>query len=341
MGEIILFEDDAYNHKLDYFKNKYPELKDTKIRLTQDLGTSEEESTKGLQLVGLYNKEKNLIVLLECFAVDESCSVLAHEIAHALNWLVNKETGHTPLWKKWCEDIYAKTGVLADRLNSYDLTNASLGDPYSAYSKYCSYTSTYQLEKNNPTKISEGDDDTVIYIKRHKARVRYWMNQFASSLLKRADNHDDSKLREPELSMWRKMDEEPRYEYSEDPNSSYQRKLRRYKEVFELHYDHNRHHMEYFQRHNDEFGMDLLDLLEFICDQLLGYKFNVNYTKAMQECKRMEKKYGWASAEEENPHPIAALLEATIRNHFCSFGGLNIATREINKKPFQYFDITI
>lgn len=316
---MVLFKDELYNHKLDYFKGKYPVLKNTQIRLTQDLGKSIDPDTYGKERIGLYDVGRNLIILLDCYATEKGTSILAHEVAHALNWLVDQQMGHSKSWKKWCNDIYYKTGIMPNHSNS--VSNEMIGNPYAAYVKYCEKTSHYQLDKNNPAKIEPGDDDTVIYIKRHKARVRYWMNQFASSLLTRADNHDNSKLKEPEISLWRNMDKEPRYPYSEDPNSDYQQKLKRYRPVFELHYDHNRHHMEYFQRHNDEFGMDLLDLLEFICDQLLGYKFDVSYTKAMSECKRMEKKYGWVSEDSEMVHPIASLLEATIRNYFVTFGG--------------------
>lgn len=317
---MVLFKDELYNHKLDYFKGKYPVLKNTQIRLTQDLGKSINPDTYGEERIGLYDESHNLIILLDCYATERGTSILAHEVAHALTWLVDHERGHGDLWKKWCDNIYYKTGIMANHSSSV-YSNEAIGNPYAAYVKYCEKTSHYQLDKNNSAKIEPGDDDTVIYIKRHKARVRYWMNQFASSLLTRADNHDNTKLQEPEISLWRNMDKEPRYLYSEDPNSDYQQKLQRYRPVFELHYDHNRHHMEYFQRHNDEFGMDLLDMLEFICDQLLGYKFNVSYTKAMSECKRMEKKYGWVSEDPEVVHPIASLLEATIRNYFVTLGG--------------------
>ena len=50
-----------------------------------------------------------------------------------------------------------------------------------------------------------GQIDTEEYIKGHISRVRKHMNTFVQLLLKRAINHDKSKLEEPELSWWKEM----------------------------------------------------------------------------------------------------------------------------------------
>lgn len=109
------------------------------------------------------------------------------------------------------------------------------------------------------------------------------------------------------------MDKEPRYPYSEDPESDYQKKLRKYKPVFEQHWRNNRHHWEFFQMGLDPFGPEILDLIELICDQLLGYKFNVSYIKAMKDCQRLKTKFGLSEE-------LTTLIENTVRNYFVDLG---------------------
>lgn len=54
---------------------------------------------------------------------------------------------------------------------------------------------------------------TEEYIIRHKANVQSRMLKLSQLLKNRADLHDNSKLEEPELTEWKKMDKEPRYPY--------------------------------------------------------------------------------------------------------------------------------
>ena len=309
---MIIYKDSYFDSKLDYFKSKYPILKDTSIRLSQDLGRND----RGQIRVGTYDIPRNLIILLDSPIIDfYPNNTLAHEVAHALNWLIKKGRGHNTDWKTFCNDIYVKTGILPSHMGCYSTSEDSVGTGYISDFTYAQLK-TIQIINNPDTncKILEGDDDTVIYVKRHKARVRYWMTQFAEALLERADHHDDSKLKEPEISMWREMDKEPRYPYSEDPESDYQKKLRKYKPVFEQHWRNNRHHWEFFQMGLDPFGPEILDLIELICDQLLGYKFNVSYLEAMKDCQRLKTKFGLSEE-------LTTLIENTVRNHFVDFGG--------------------
>ena len=64
----------------------------------------------------------------------------------------------------------------------------------------------------------------------------------------------------------------------------------------------------------DPFGPEILDLIELICDQLLGYKFNVSYLEAMKDCQRLKTKFGLSEE-------LTTLIENTVRNHFVDFGG--------------------
>ena len=107
---------------------------------------------------------------------------------------------------------------------------------------------------------------TEEYIGGHISRVQKWISQFSAILYGRGLNHDKSKLCEPEFSMWKKMDQEPRYPYG---TKEYQEKINRYQGVFKHHYLHNKHHPEHWCGYY--FEMDLIDVIEMLCDWL-GYK---------------------------------------------------------------------
>lgn len=279
---------------LRYFRAKFPILSFTKACFTQRIDTD----TKGMVVVGYYDSTTNTIIILDDPRADFFMyETFAHEVAHAINWLRNKEHGHTDSWRAVCREVYEVTGILPSRVKNSWPDDCSMKQPKNPY-------------EGIPQTIKYGDDETVIYIKRHKERIKYWMTNFANALIQRAEVHDNSKLQEPELSMWRNMDKEPRYPYSEKPDSPYQQKLKRYYPVFEQHWKTNRHHLEYF-RYNEDFGLDLLDLIELICDQLLGYKMEMGYDRAMRECDRLQDRY-------DLPLPILDLIRNTVRNYFLT-----------------------
>lgn len=297
---------------LRYFQGKYPILKDTKAIFTQELGKDE----KGRIKTGVYSVEEDAIILLDNPAFDYNFyNIFAHEASHAINWKSNKVKGHGKKWTRICNDIYAKTGILPIRAegDKEDVSNNS---------SYDMGIAAYARNQGGPsevlsTTIDPKDDDTLIYIKRHKARIKFWMLNFSNFLIERAVHHDDTKLKDPEISMWRNMDKEPRHQYSEDPKSPYQQKLKKYFPVFEEHWKHNRHHLEYYRYNTEDFGLDLIDLVELICDQLLGYKYEVGYDKAMKECRRLEGKYPEIFGEKGIR--VIELMENTIRNYFVTF----------------------
>ena len=74
-----------------------------------------------------------------------------------------------------------------------------------------------------------GDLSTREYVEKHKRNVSKRIQMFISLLRNRADNHDNSKLSEPEYSLWCAMDMEPRYKYG---TPEYEDKLRRFRKVF-------------------------------------------------------------------------------------------------------------
>ena len=97
--------------------------------------------------------------------------------------------------------------------------------------------------------------------RRHIHRVQQLMYRFVHTLLNRCENHDRSKLEEPEKSGFEAMDAEPYFEYG---TPEYYEKQVRYKDVLEHHYRENSHHPEHYAGFIAE--MDLVDLLEMLCD---------------------------------------------------------------------------
>lgn len=99
---------------------------------------------------------------------------------------------------------------------------------------------------------------------RHIWQVQGLLYGAAMELLRRAHEHDQSKLVEPELTgfdYWRrKLDE------VEHDSPEYKAHLKEMDELLAHHYEHNRHHPEHFD--NGIHGMNLIDLLEMLCDWL-------------------------------------------------------------------------
>ena len=152
--------------------------------------------------------------------------------------------------------------------------------------------------------------DTEEYIKGHISRVRKHMNTFVQLLLKRAINHDRSKLEEPELSWWKEMDKEPRYPYGSE---EYKQKIKRWDKVFKHHYKYNRHHPEHYEYGISE--MTLVDIVEMMCDWL-GYKDTIAISEALKVCDEQMKRY-------DIPDDIRQIIFNTLLRYYSLMGGFN------------------
>jgi len=145
--------------------------------------------------------------------------------------------------------------------------------------------------------------NTEDYIQSHINRVQKRMSTIIGLMQYRMSNHDKSKLEEPEISLWRKMDEEPRYPYG---SKEYKDKLKRFKKVFDYHYASNRHHPEHFSY--GIIDMNLVDLLEMLCDWI-SYKDHIRVSEAFEMIEIQSKRFGFS-------YEITNLLNNTLKDYF-------------------------
>lgn len=100
--------------------------------------------------------------------------------------------------------------------------------------------------------------DTLEHIK----HVNTLLIQVATLILKRATEHDNSKLESPEKETFDKAT--PKLRSLTYGSDEYRSTLREIKPALKHHYENNSHHPEYYQ--NGVNDMDLLDLIEMLCD---------------------------------------------------------------------------
>lgn len=150
--------------------------------------------------------------------------------------------------------------------------------------------------------------DTASYVKQHILRVQEKLQVIIQILEKRSKNHDRSKLEEPEFSLWKEMDSEPKYEFN---SLEYFEKQKKFRKVFELHYKNNRHHPEYHQ--NGVNDMNLVDLLEFLIDSI-SYKEDIRISEALRICEEQAARF-------QISEQLTQVLKNTVIRYFALMGG--------------------
>jgi Family of unknown function (DUF5662) len=96
----------------------------------------------------------------------------------------------------------------------------------------------------------------------HITQVRNMLNKIIVELIVRAENHDQSKLVEPELSTFsKKINTLTSMQYGSD---AYEQNRQTIMPALTHHYENNRHHPEHFENGID--GMNIVDLIEMLCD---------------------------------------------------------------------------
>jgi len=120
------------------------------------------------------------------------------------------------------------------------------------------------LEKNLSQDVEEDSKnydcakDTLLHIK----RVSTLITMAVTELLERSNNHDHSKLREPEKSYFDKYT--PMLKDSQYGSEEYNNFLKKLKPALDHHYSKNSHHPEHYENGVD--GMNLFDIIEMLLD---------------------------------------------------------------------------
>jgi hypothetical protein len=96
----------------------------------------------------------------------------------------------------------------------------------------------------------------------HIEAVKSLADLFIRKLRRRAEEHDASKLEDPELSMFNECT--PKLRALTYGSEEYKRCLEEMGEALRHHYDHNRHHPEHFEAGVRD--MTLVDLVEMFLD---------------------------------------------------------------------------
>lgn len=125
-----------------------------------------------------------------------------------------------------------------------------------------SYTEIY-AKLNQPPKSPDivnydSTVDTLLHIK----RINSLLLQACTELMKRAQHHDDSKLKNPEKPFF--DSETPKLASLTYGTPGYEESKRILKHALDHHYAHNSHHPEHYKEGINDF--DLFDLLEMFLD---------------------------------------------------------------------------
>ena len=96
----------------------------------------------------------------------------------------------------------------------------------------------------------------------HKRLVSHYMNLVIKDLIERAEKHDDTKMESDEVEYFDEYT--PKLKGCTYGSPEYLEFLEHLKPALDHHYSRYRHHPEHFP--NGIKGMDLVDLIEMICD---------------------------------------------------------------------------
>lgn len=96
----------------------------------------------------------------------------------------------------------------------------------------------------------------------HQENVRKFLRQIIADLVERQIHHDESKLREPEKSIFDEYT--PKLRELTYGSDEYEECRKQMGVALQHHYEHNRHHPEHFEWGVSE--MTLIDLIEMLAD---------------------------------------------------------------------------
>lgn len=102
----------------------------------------------------------------------------------------------------------------------------------------------------------------------HKKQVAKYMKKSINELVDRAVTHDFSKFSKEEIYLFEEST--PKLAKLTYGSKEYKQELKNIEPAIQHHYSVNRHHPEHFE--NGVYDMNLLDLLEMLCDWIAATK---------------------------------------------------------------------
>lgn len=155
--------------------------------------------------------------------------------------------------------------------------------------------------------MSEYDSapDTI----RHIRLVRTLLMRVAQALLRRADDHDRTKLEPAEKPIYDEMT--PKLEHSEYGSEEYQAFLDEMGEALEHHYAEYRHHPEHFE--DGVHDMHLLDLLEMMVDWMAAVERHDDDRDIVDSIEHNSERFGYGDELQNILENTAGWLEE-LRN---------------------------
>lgn len=112
------------------------------------------------------------------------------------------------------------------------------------------------------SELTQEEQATNYATMRHIERVRNLLNIVVADLLRRGELHDQSKLAQPEVSLFTKYT--PMLAGTTYGSPEYNQFKKEMQPALDHHYAQNRHHPEHWKRGIRD--MNLLDLIEMFCD---------------------------------------------------------------------------
>lgn len=149
---------------------------------------------------------------------------------------------------------------------------------------------------------------TINNILDHKKKVKDRMLFLAKEIIKRAEEHDDSKLKPPEINWLIEMDKEPKVEYG---TPEYFEKIKKWDKFFKHHYKNNNHHPAHYNEQG-VYGMTIVDLVEMMCD-VISYIKELHVYQASKIIKEQKERF-------DMDEGIAQILINTLNYYFTWVG---------------------
>lgn len=148
---------------------------------------------------------------------------------------------------------------------------------------------------------------TINNIIKHRKSVKAKLDFISEEIKKRGEEHDLSKLQQPELGWLIQMDKEPKYQYG---TPEYFEKMKKWQKFFIHHYINNRHHPDHFK-----FGicdMTLIDLCEYIAD-IISYYDEMHVGDALKTVEEQKERFGF-------DEQLSQILKNTLLEYFSWVG---------------------